>query len=129
MSFIMQGPYPAMKTTVLMPSPKVGNNKGNASTVQVLRAMDGTTYTYIKSKRARQVQSWDFVTSKDKAREVREFVRIHADGLVRITDHRDTALVGYVTINPFESRGDGRAGSWGEIEEAVRFTLEFEEKV
>ena len=53
MSFVIQGPYPAMKTTLLLPSPLEGNNKGNSATVQTIRAMDGKVYTYIKSKRAR----------------------------------------------------------------------------
>ncbi len=129
MSFVIQGPWPAMKNTVLLPSPQQGNNKGNQSTVQTLRAMDGTVYTYIKTKRGRRGQSWDFITSKDKALEIKEFIILHADGLIRIIDHRDVNLIGYITINPMEARGEGRAASWGQIEEAVRFTIEFEERV
>lgn len=127
--FIIQGPWPSMKNTLLLPSPEQGNNKGNSATVQTLRSMDGTLYTYIKSKRARQGFSWQFVTSKDKALEAKEFMRIHEDGTVRITDHRGVNYVGYVTINPFESAGDGRAAPWGQIEEAARFTVELEERV
>ena len=75
MSFVIQGPYPAMKTTLLLPSPLEGNNKGNSATVQTIRAMDGKVYTYIKSKRARQGFNWDFLASKDKALEAKEFVK------------------------------------------------------
>ena len=129
MSFVIQAPYPEMKTTLLLPSPRLGNNKGNASTVQTIRAMDGTVYTYIKSKRARQAFNWDFVTSKDKALETKEFVREYADGLVRLEDHRGNLLIGYITINPLDVLGDGRAVGWGQNEEACRFTIEFEERV
>jgi hypothetical protein len=118
-----------MKNTLLLPSPLEGNNKGNQSTVQVLRSMNGKVYTYIKSKRGRQGHSWDFLTSKDKALEAKEFVRLHADGLIRITDHRDVVYIGYVTINPLDARGAGRAESWGGIEEAAEFSIEFEERV
>lgn len=129
MSFVIQGPWPAMKNTLLLPSPRQGNNKGNQSTVQTLRAMNGTLYTYIKTKRGRQGYSWEFLTSKDKALEAKEFVLLHADGLIRVTDHRSDTLVGYITINPMEARGEGRAAPWGQIEEAARFTIEFEERV
>jgi len=129
MSFVIQGPYPEMKTTLLLPSPEIGNNKGNASTVQTIRAVDGTLYTYIKSKRARQVFNWDFLTSRDKFLEAKEFVREYEGGLVKVTDHRGTSKVGYIIINPLEGAGAGRAGGWGDIEEAVSFAIEFEERV
>lgn len=129
MSFVIQGPYPAMRTTLLLPSPQEGNTKSNAATVQTLRAMDGTLYTYIKSKRARQKYNWTFTTSKDKALEAKEFISIHADGLVKITDHNDTTMIGYITINPLDQAGLGRAVGWGKNEEVSQYTIEFEENV
>jgi len=129
MSFVVRGPYPEMKNTLLLPSPKVGNNKGNTATVQTIRAVDGTLYTYIKSKRARQAFSWSFEASKDKTLEAKEFIRLHEGGLVQLVDHRSIVRVGYVTINPFESTGSGRASNWGLNEEVCQFTIEFEERV
>ena len=129
MSFVIQGPWPAMKNTLLLPSPRQGNNKGNQSTVQTMRSMNGTLYTYVKTKRGRKGFSWEFIASKDKGLETKEFIRIHSGGLVRITDHRNNVLVGYLTMNPLEEAGEGRAAPWGKIEEAVRFSIEFEEEV
>lgn len=130
MSFVIQGPYPNMKTTLLLPSPEVGNSVQQRHSVQTLRAMDGTLYTYRKPKRDRRLYRWDFTTSKRKGREVKEFTKQYAGGLVRVTDHEGTVRVGYLTINPWESRGDGRAGGWDDIvPEAVQFTIEFEERV
>jgi hypothetical protein len=91
--------------------------------------MDGTLYTYIKTKRARQGFNWDFLTSKDKALEAKEFIKGFASGLVRVTDHRGTTMIGYITINPLDESGEGRAGGWGKNQEAYRFTIEFEERV
>lgn len=129
MSFVIQGPYPAMKTTLLLPSPLEGNSKGNTASVQTIRSMNGKVYTYIKSKRARQRHNWEFITSKDKALEAKEFVKEYADGLIRLEDHRGNLRIGYLTINPLEEVGQGRAGGWGKNEEAYRFTIDFEEKV
>lgn len=125
----MQGPYPNMRTTILLPSPKTGNMEQLRASVQILRTMDGTVYTYRKPKRGRRLRRWDFVTTKEKAKETKEFVKLYAGGLVRIVDHEERQHIGYMTVNPWESLGEGRAGGWANIEEAVRFTIEFEERV
>ena len=127
--FLIRGPWPAMKTTLLLPSPEMSNNRGNQNTVQTLRAMDGTLYTYKKSKRSRGIFFWEFVVSKDKALETKEFFREYGRGLVQATDHRDVSRTGWIVLNPIDMGGEGRAGGWGEIEEANRFAIEFEEKV
>ena len=129
MSFVIQGPFPLMKNTLLLPSPEDGNNKGNMATVQTVRSMNGKLFTFIKAKRGRRGHSWDFFVAKDKALEAKEFINLHATGLIRITDHRNVNHTGYITINPFETGGEGRASPWGKIEEAASFTIEFEERV
>jgi hypothetical protein len=128
MSFVIQGPYPLMQSTLLLPSPKIGNQKNLASSVQVLRAMDGTVFTYVKPKRGRKVRRWDFVTTKDKVREAIQFVEQYSGGLLRIIDQNDAIVIGYLTINPLEVAGEGRAEGFpsGEV---YRWTLSLEEKV
>ena len=129
MSFVIQGPFPNMRNTLLLPSPLEGNTKGNTATVQTIRAMDGTLYTYIKTKRSRSKYNWTFTTSKDKALEAKEFVKLHADGLVNTVDQRGVVRIGYITINPLEQAELGRAGGWGKNEEAYQYSIEFEERV
>ena len=128
MSFVIQGPYPLMQSTLLLPSPKIGNQKNLASSVQVLRTMDGSVSTFVKPKRERKVRQWDFVTTKDKVREAIQFVEQYSGGLLRITDHNGESVVGYTTINPLDVSGQGRAGGFpsGEV---YRWTLTIEEKV
>jgi len=128
MSFIVQGPFPLLQSTLVLPSPREGNQKNLAATVQTMRSMNGTLYTYVKTKRGRKVHQWDFVSSKDKGRETVEFVEQYSGGLVRVTDHEGTIHVGYITINPFELAGEGRAGGWPS-NQAYRWTLSLEEKV
>lgn len=128
MTFIIQAPHPLVQSTLLLPSPREGNQKNLAATVQTMRSMSGKMFTYVKAKRGRKVWQWDFLGTKDKGREAVEFVRQYAGATVRITDHEGTYHVGYVTINPLELAGEGRAGGYpsGEV---YRWTISFEEKV
>ena len=52
----------------------------------------------------------------------------YAGGPVRIIDHEEASMVGYITINPLELAGEGRAAGYpsGEV---YRWTISFEEKV
>lgn len=126
---IIQGPFPNLKTTLLLPSPQTGNVEQLRATVQTIRSMNGTLYTYKKPKRGRRLHRWDFTTTKEKANETKEFVKLYAGDLVKTVDHENVVRVGYITINPLDARGDGRAGGWSEIGEAVNFTIEIEEMV
>jgi hypothetical protein len=128
MSFIIQAPYPLMQSTLLMPSPREGNQRNLAASVQTMRSMNGTLYTFVKNKRNRKVLQWDFVGTKDKAREAIEFVKLYSGGPVRATDHNGTNHIGYITINPMEVDGQGRAGGFPS-NEVYRWTISIEEKV
>ena len=110
MSFIVQGPYPLLETTLVMPSEREGNQTNLAATVQTMRAMDGTLYTYVKTKRGRKAYTWDFAVTKDKVREVEEFVRLYAGQLAKVTDADGDILVGYLTANPYDFEGQGGPG-------------------
>ena len=108
MTFIVQGPYPLLQSTLVLPNPREGNQKNLAASIQTMRSMDGTLYTYVKTKRGRKAMSWDFLTTKEKAQEAKQFIEQYAGGL--------------------EFAGEGRAGGYpsGEV---YRWTLSLEEKV
>jgi hypothetical protein len=112
-----------MRTTLVMPSPREGNQKNIAASVQTMRSMNGTLYTYVKSKRDRKVHVWDFLVTKDKVREVEEFMKLYAGNLARITDHEGTLHLGYLTANPYDFEGQGGSN------ERYGWTLTLEEKV
>jgi hypothetical protein len=54
MSFLLQAPYPALITTTLLPSPNWGDSVALKGTVTSMRSVDGTLYTYVKTKGARR---------------------------------------------------------------------------
>lgn len=128
MSFIVQGPFPLMQTTLLLRSPELTNTRKLTASVQTMRSMNGTLYTYVKSKRGRKVHTWDFISSRDKMLETKSFVEQYSGGLVQVVDHESTRRIGYLTMNPLDSGGEGRAEGWPSGE-AYRFSLQLEEKV
>ena len=74
--------------------------------------MDGTLYTYIKTRNGRKKFKWEFEIARDKALEVREFINSYRGELIQITDHDGDIWVGYLRNNPFEFTGVGRAAGW-----------------
>lgn len=119
--FILKGPYPALQTVVLLPSPAMGNNEALTCSVQVLRGMDGTTYSYVKSKRGRKKYSWDFSITKEKTEELEDFVVRYHGSVIQTEDHAGDIRNGWLTINPIQFQGKSA--------DFYNVTLTFEEKV
>lgn len=128
MSFILKAPYPAVRTTTLLPSPKWGDSKALTATVLTMRAIDGTLYTYVKSRNGRKKFQWEFEISRHKALELREFINSYRGALIQVIDHDGDSWVGYLRNNPFEFTGAGRAGDGWPGRETMNITLEFEER-
>jgi len=124
--FMLRAPYPAMQATVVLPSPNWGDSSGIASTLQILRAMDGTSYTYVHTKDGRKRLQWDFTIARNKALELRAFINSYYRTKVQVIDHNDDTWIGYLINNPFEHAGSGRAVNFPGGE-TMDITLEFEE--
>jgi len=128
MSFILKAPYPGLVTTTLLPSPQWGDSKGLTATVISQRSMNGTGYTYVKSRDGRKKLLWRFEIARNKALELREFLNSYQGKLIQVIDHDGDTWLGYFRNNPFEFMGSGRAGpSWpgGEV---MSIQLEFEQR-
>ncbi len=125
--FMMRAPYPAAQTTVLMPAPKWGDSKGLAATIQTMRSVNGTLYTYVKSRNGRKKFQWEFEIARNKALELREFINAYRGAVVEVIDHDGDTWIGYLRNNPFEFTGVGRAAGWPG-NETMSLMLEFEER-
>ena len=128
MSFIMRAPYPGVQTTTMLPSPQWGDSKSIVSTVQTMRTMDGTLYTYVKSKDGRKAFNWEFQISRNKALELRAFINAYNSEVIQVIDHDGDEWIGYLRSNPFEFAGAGRAGDGWPGGETMTIILEFEER-
>lgn len=127
MSFLLQGPYPAIVSTTLLPSPDWGDSKALKGTVTYMRAIDGTLYTYVKQKGNKKKLQWTFELSRNKALELRAFLEAYFGEMIKITDHNNDVWIGYLVNNPFEFSTKSAAQRWPG-EEAMGVQLEFEEK-
>jgi len=128
MSFILKAPYPGVATTTLLPAPKWGDSKSLAATVQTMRAVDGTLYTYVKARNGRKKFQWEFEIARHKALELRAFINAYRGALVQVIDHDGDVWIGYLRNNPFEFTGAGRAGPNWPGNETMQVMLEFEER-
>ena len=123
----MKAPYPGVRTTTLLPSPRWGDSKALTATVMSMRAVDGTVYTYVKSRANRKRFQWDFEIARNKALELREFINSYQGKLIQVIDHDGDTWIGYLRNNPFEFMGEGRAVGWPG-DETMTVQLEFEER-
>lgn len=128
MSFLIKAPYPGVRTTTLLPPPRWGDSKTLTSTIQTMRAIDGTLYTYVKSRNGRKKFQWEFEIARNKALELREFINSYRGALIQVMDHDGDTWIGYLRNNPFEFTGAGRAGANWPGQETMDIILEFEER-
>ena len=120
--FIVQAPYPALASTMLLPSPQVGNNLGATSEVVIIKMMDGSRRSIVKKAGNNRRYRWTFVLSRDKIEEVQDFVLRYRGSSFR-TIWRGNVVIGKLNLNPVEFAGNGRAGGWPG-NEAYEVTLE-----
>lgn len=125
--FVLQGPYPSLRTTTLLPSPRFSDQEALKATVKIIRSMNGARYTYVTSREGLHKLKWDFQISRHKAMELREFIDVYYDSIIKATDHNGVIWIGYLKNNPFEFTGDSRAAGWPG-EELATVTIEFEER-
>lgn len=127
--FLFEAPMPAVEASIFLPNPAFGDNESLTDSVQVKRAMDGTLYSYIKTKNGRRRLQWSFRMTRNRALQLRQFILTYAASQIRVTDHNNRVWVGYFTINPFEFNTPQRAAPAispmprGETQE---ITIEFE---
>lgn len=124
--FRIEAPHPGYQTTVLMPSPRWGDSVEITSSLNTIRAMDGTLYSYVKEKGGRKRFRFDFEISRSKALELRAFIKVYYRLMMKIVDHNSDEWFVYLQNNPFEFAGDSKADLFPGGETMV-ITLEFEE--
>ena len=100
--FILQAPYPALTTTMVLPTPELSNGEGLTVQVTPYRAQDGTLRTYVKTTGGRRRLSWEFLLTRPQALELRTFLKMFFAEKVRVSDHESRYWLGNFDNNPFE---------------------------
>lgn len=124
--FVIQAPYPALRTTSLLPNPTFGDSKGNAATLDFKRAMNGKKYSYVKSKDSRKKMLWTFILSQHKALELQAFYDAYNSEQIKVTSYDGKVYIGYFTNNPFEFEALRRAGNSPGLDTQHQIQVEFE---
>jgi len=111
----------------LLPNPLLGDSEQSTVELQTRRTLDGTLYTYTKTKNGRRQLSLNFNTTRMKGLEFYEFIRSYHGYEMLYTDHLNRLWKGFITNNPFEFTTTSRFPSvrypYGEL---MEFTVEFE---
>lgn len=130
--FQLSAPYPSLQTTTILPSPKFSDQDGITDTVAIVRATDGTLYSYVKTRDLRESLQWPFRLTRNKALELRAFILSYFASQVQILDHLGQTWVGNITADPFEFSTTTRSapaitplprGEWVEISLPFEGTL------
>jgi len=100
--FYLGAPWPSIQTTSLLPNPVLGDSDNLRAEVQTKRSMDGTLYTYVKSKDGRVRLVFNFQITRMKGLEIMEFYRSYAASKIKIQDHLDRIWVGNFMTSPIE---------------------------
>lgn len=124
-----EAPFPGIQTAVLCPNPLHGDTEALTANVSSKRAIDGTLYTYVKTKGGRRKMTWTLRMQRPNALTLREFLLSYFASRIRVTDHEERVWVGHFTNNPFEFDTPARSGpanDEGLRGEIQTITIEFE---
>lgn len=118
-------PWPSTDCRIYLPNPKFGDSESLAIEMNPKRAMDGTLYTYVKTKGLRRKLLMSFTITRLKSIEFNRFLLMYISKQIMIVDHLARTWVGYITSNPVEFNTSKRGVSGGG-DELVDVEIEFE---
>jgi len=81
---VLQGPYPAVNTTIVLPNPTFGDTKSNNIALAEKLGIDGTQFTYIK-RPGLTTLSYAFTMDLIKSYELINFHAVYKDGRMLLT--------------------------------------------
>jgi len=123
--FVLQAPYPTLQTSTYLPNPQLGDSEGNILNVDIKRAMDGTMYSFVKT-RDREKLIWTFRLSQHKGMELMAFYQSYSTSQLKVTDHLGNVFLGYFTSNPVEFEATNRSVDSPGNDTMVSIQIEFE---
>ena len=129
MTVQLSAPYPTIETITYLPNPELSDVKSGRNSLNITRAMDGTTRSYVKSN-TRKSFSYTFRLTRMKAFELEEFIDSYYGSKIKLKDHDSNVWIVDLTNNPFDFSTAGRSnpGADTNADESVTVILNFEGK-
>lgn len=97
----LEAPYPLYQTTTILPNPDFNDSEALTDEINIRRSMNGTLYTYVKTKNQRRKLVFALRLDRMKGLELRAFLRAYYRSKIKLTDHLDQIWLGNITSNPF----------------------------
>jgi hypothetical protein len=108
--------------TVILPCPIWGDSQAYQGTIDLKRAMTGTTYTYVKKTQTQKL-NYSFELWTFKMLELRSFFIEHSEEVMTLQNHNAETWLVHLVNNPLEFTTEER---WQPKGEKYTVTLEFE---
>lgn len=119
----IQAPYPAVETTIYLPSPNFNDTRALASESTIKRAMDGTPYSYINDLGDKALYNFSFILTRMKALEIEAFFKLYGAKQWKLTNFDEQEIIGYCKTNPLRFVAVSHGVTHGSVE---TYTLDFE---
>ncbi len=108
--------------TIVLPCPIFGDSEALSVEMNLDRTITGSTFTYVKTSELR-LYSYTFELTRDKARELREFLLTNNSIVMTLQDWKGQVIKGNITNNPFDFVAKSR---WHTCSEKIEIALDFE---
>lgn len=106
--------------TVTLPNPQFDDSETNMDTLQVFRTQTNRRIITVK-RQAMRTLNYTFRLTRQKAIELRNFIRAEIDNQITLENWKGETWVGTIGTNPFAITADGR---WGPCTEGMSVELE-----
>ncbi len=101
MSLVLQAPYELIQTTILLPSPELGDYTSPQVKTSIRNSENGVIYSTVKSNLGIKFE-WDFRLTHAKARELRLFLDNYNSKFWRVTTWEDEMYKMKLLTNPVD---------------------------
>ncbi len=120
--FILQAPYHSLQTTILLPCPIFDDTENLISDINLKRAMNGETYTYVK-RSPNKILRYTWKLARMKALEVQEFIRFYNSSEMRAINWKGEVWRLHMINNPSDF---AQVSRWDPTTDRTDISLEFE---
>jgi len=126
MTMILEAPFAAPITTMIMPNPQLENTEGRDISANFKLSIDGTRSTYVKSSDRKTLTfTWEDL-GRGKLVEIQEFFKLYVGDSIKLTDFRGDQWNVIFGENPIDVSINSRSyNSGGGRKESGSVTLEF----
>lgn len=107
---ILQAPFGALQTSVVLPSPLWGDTENVTSEMSLRRSMNGATKTFVKTNKNRRLTYTFRILDELKALELIEFCRYYNSDKIRLTNWKGEVWKVNLLTNPFDFVQTRRSG-------------------